>query len=359
MRRLDLKISGFGYLVVVLVWCFFIAIALSFFGCSDSIEEILAESSPSAPALLRPCPNYLYQDASHMRRIPSGSFAMGNAEINTLYNKTIEWTPHTDAYYIDMHEVTVGEFRFFLENSGYTPHRNMDKVFDMQEYQDPSMLESYPVRCTWYDAVAYAAWVGKRLPTEIEWEKAARGGIEGTEVTWREDTRGTTPFSLIKNNHRIRLTHRLNQMSGHGAFVWSFESRNDNFFWKKWFALMPVCSYVSNPYGLFDMIGNVNEWCSDDWNENAYLLLMNDMIPNADDPVRLHNGTSIGPSKVVRGGGLRHSVALWESRSRLGNMSNDERYIFLRNTISIAERMPLQPTTLHFAFTGFRCVLDQ
>lgn len=198
--------------------------------------------------------------------VPAGAFIMGD---NTHYNWTFmlayniydgpEHTVYLDAYYIDKKEVTNEQYRKFVEETGY--HR--PNCWNDARLNRPD----YPVvGVTWEDAVAYATWAGKRLPTEAEWEKAARGTDKrlwpwgnkfdkGLCTVWESDCReaglrGTTPVGKYENG--------------------------------------------KSPYGCYDMAGNVWEWCSDWYDQNYYYA----------SPKKNPKGPDIGQQRVLRGGGF-------------------------------------------------------
>ena len=126
-----------------------------------------------------------------MKLIPAGKFRMGT---NRLANDNGEKPIHSvylDAFYMDTHEVTVGEYKEFLLDSGH-PTSLPESVSEV------SPTDRHPVvGVSWHDAMAYARWAGKRLPTEAEWEKAARAGLMDKNYPWGNDPLRLRPCELL------------------------------------------------------------------------------------------------------------------------------------------------------------------
>ena len=142
-----------------------------------------------------------------------------------------------DAFFMDAFEVTVGLFKKFLKSSGYKPAEPIDwnKVYKY------SPTDKHPIiYVTWHDATAYAKWVGKRLPTEKEWEYAARGGLIKKEYVWGDDEAVARDYA---------------NYDGTGG-----KDKREY--------CAPVGSFKPNGYGLYDMGGNVWEWCQDWYDSN-------------------------------------------------------------------------------------------
>ena len=162
-------------------------------------------------------------DGAEMVLIPAGEFQMGTPARKN--ERSPSYPVYVEGFYIDTHEVTLAQYEEFLKRTGHRPLP--------EETYDHAPAPNYPVvNVTWDDAVAYAEWAGKRLPTEAEWEKAARGGFVSQKYPW-----GNTPPDGTQSN--LSGAEDKHQRSA------------------------PVGSYLPNEFGLYDMIGNVWEWCAD------------------------------------------------------------------------------------------------
>jgi len=177
--------------------------------------------------------------------LPAGEFQMGDAfnEGVNLYapNELPVHVVYLDAFYMDAYEVTNAQYAAFDPTHTYSAGK-----------------ENHPVvYVDWYDAANYAAWAGKRLPTEAEWEKAARGGLIGNRYPWGNEITATDA------NYDDNIGDTT-----------------------------PVGNYSPNGYGLYDMAGNVWEWCADWWGADFY----------SSSPLDNPLGPETGTDRVVRGG---------------------------------------------------------
>jgi serine/threonine-protein kinase len=219
--------------------------------------------------------------------VPAGEFLMGSAEGDPSAedDKLSQHTVYLDAFWIDRTEVTNAQFAAFLNERGnqvdgggawldveseYAQEHVLIGQVD-GEFQPKSGYADHPVvLVSWYGASAYCAWAGARLPTEAEWEKAARG-TDGRTYPWGNAFNGTL----------------LNYCDANCA-----SDRRDKDYDDGYEFTSPVGSYPAgaSPYGALDMAGNVCEWVTD-W----YGRCPSEAQTNP-------TGPSTGETRVVRGG---------------------------------------------------------
>ena len=169
-----------------------------------------------------------------------GEFEMGSN--NTPSEQPIH-TVHLDAFYMDQYEITNAQYKAFVLANPEWQKERIDRRFHEGTYLEnwdgnnyPDGKEDHPVTwVSWHAAMAYATWAGKRLPTEAEWEFAARGGFANHSYPWGN----SIDVSRANYNGNVGDT-------------------------------TAVGTYPDNNYGLYDMAGNVWEWCLDEYQSDFY-----------------------------------------------------------------------------------------
>jgi formylglycine-generating enzyme required for sulfatase activity len=207
------------------------------------------------------------KDGAPMVLVPAGEFLMGNeAEGDAPPHRV-----YLDAFYIDRHEVTNARYLKFVEATRHrAPQHVVDPQYDLWvgAALSPGVADLPVVNVDWSDADAYCRWAGRRLPTEAEWEKAARGA-DGRQYPWGNEA---PSFARLNFSRRWQGAHTLQP-------VGSYESGN-------------------SPYGAQDMAGNVWEWVGDWYDAGSYSA----------GPARNPQGPSSGSSKILRGGSWTNSA---------------------------------------------------
>ena len=305
--------------------------------------------------------------------IPGGRFVMGSDHRLSRPDERPRHQVQVDGFWMDQTEVTNAAFARFVEATGYvtTAERPVDweemkrqlppgtpKPADEQlqpgalvfvpptrpvpldnvgawwrwttgaNWRHPegpesniSGREQHPVvHVSWDDAVAYCRWAQRRLPTEAEWEFAARGGLREQPFVW-----GDAPLSETRPQ----------------ANIWQGRFPHENSAADGYLRTAPVRSFAANGYGLFDMAGNVWEWCSDWYRPDAYQLQAAEQpaINPAGPAQPFDPRRPLMPQRVQRGGSF---------------LCNDVYCASYRP----AARMPCSPDT-GMSHVGFRCVKNR
>lgn len=306
---------------------------------------------------------------SGMILIPGGTFSMGADNTQADPDEYPKHEVTVAAFYMDRTEVTNAQFAKFVDATGYitTAEKKPDweemkktlppgtakppdaqlvaasLVFkqtntsvDLNDYgqwwswvpgaswkhpEGPGSTikgrENYPVvQVSWFDAMAYCKWAGKELPTEAQWEFAARGGLKNAIYPWGNE-------HINSGNPKANIWE--------GKFPYSNE-RKDGFI-----RTAPVKKYAANGYGLFDMAGNVWEWCSDWYDADYYQAIGTQLVKNPAGPSKSNDPLEpLMAKRSLRGGSF---------------LCNDSYCSGYR----VSRRMKSTPDT-GLEHTGFRCV---
>lgn len=288
------------------------------------------------------------ENEKEMVWIPDGTFTMGTDDENSFPNERPAHQVKLKGFWIDVHEVTNAEFQKFVEATGYittaerkptweelkkqlppnTPQPDesvlvagsmvfmpTNSQVDLSDFSqwwvwtpgadwkhpegpnsDISARMNHPVvHVSWDDANAYAQWAGKRLPTEAEWEYAAKGGLENKRFTWGDEF--PSDSKVAKAN------------------IWQGDFPYNNTKTDGYKRTAPVKSFPPNGYGLYDMAGNVWEWCSDLYTFDAHKEASNaGMCENPKGPSKSYDPDEPFAIKhVTKGGSFLCHVTYCES----------------------------------------------
>ncbi len=283
--------------------------------------------------------------------VPGGEFTMGTAGSPARANERPAHRVRVDGFWMDATEVTNAQFAEFVRATGYVTVADRPADWEEIKRQVPSGTAKPPpemlapgslvftppnrqvpldnhaawwswtpgadwrhpegpgstmedrldhpvVHVAWEDAVAYAEWAGKRLPTEAEWEFASRGGLDGKRFTWGDDP--PTPGHSRANIWHGEFPHRNTKDDGY-------------------FRTAPVKTFEPNGYGLYDTAGNVWEWCGDWYRADVYAIRVRQLgtggvAENPDGSDRPWDPREPrSPSRVSRGGSFLCHVTYCES----------------------------------------------
>ncbi len=318
-----------------------------------------AAASPFAPTIVNAAPAPAAAPPG-MVWIPGGEFSMGSDaacdSLCSLPGTTRDALPvhrvFVDGFWMDATEVTNEQFEKFVKATGYVtvaeqkptkeefptaPPENLvagSTVFTptaapvpLNDYvqwwayvpgadwrhptgpgSDIKGREKYPVvQVAYEDAAAYAAWAGKRLPTEAEWEFAARGGAAGKRYPWGDELKPGGAW--MANIYQGRFPVRGGD-TGEDGFA----------------GLAPVAHYPPNAYGLYDMAGNAWEWCSDWYRVDTYArqALAGGVARNPQGPTSAYDPAEPGEKKRVQRGGSFLCSDQYCSRYILGTRGKGE-----------------------------------
>ena len=275
------------------------------------------------------------------------TFLMGTNDKESFPNERPAHLVQVQGFYMDVHDVTNAQFAKFVEATGYvttaecpinweelkkelppgtpkpddgalapgslvfTPTSGPVPLNDLSawwrwlkgaDWRHPKGpgssiqgRENHPVvHVSWYDAVAYAQWAGKRLPTEAEWEFAARGGLESKRYVWGDD---------------FRPGGRYMANTWQGVFPVG-DTGEDGFV-----GTSPVGSFPANGYGLYDMAGNVWQWCNDWYRVDAHVeAASQNVCRDPTGPAQSYDpGDPYSPRRVVKGGSFLCNPSYCES----------------------------------------------
>ena len=251
-----------------------------------------------------------------MVMVPAGEFTMGaSAESGGLPDERPLRLIYLGAFWIDRHEVTNVAYQEFVQATGYQAPANSAPALTLWEHNAPLPgIEQHPVvNVSWLDAVAFCRWANKRLPTEAEWEKAARG-TDGRTYPWGNE------WSFENGNsasYWARQTVQFADSTEWDAFwvkgVGAAISKEKGL--KGEILTLPVGSFPAgaSPYGVLDMAGNAAEWVQDWYNPNDYRTAT---LTNPQGPER-------GAIKAMRGGSwLKPAISLRTTDRDWGTMDS-------------------------------------
>ena len=265
---------------------------------------------PSSAAIaVTPLASLTGKDGMRLVFVPAGEFTMGSASDAAGVFETPSHTVVLDGFWIDQTEVTNGQYAACVKAGACQPPFATASA-TRSDYYGNAEFDRFPVILVdWNSAAAYCKWAGRRLPTEAEWEKAARGS-DGRTYPWGNEWD-------VQTSVRVNFSDRNNPGGG------SDPSADDGYA-----DTAPVGNYVNgaSPYGAVDMAGNVWEWVNDVYGAKYYGI----------SPAANPAGPDSGPGRVIRGGSLAADM----------------------NAVRTAKRVWL-PATASGDDIGFRCARSQ